>query len=210
LYGVYDTGRAIVYLYPPGPGAGRWADATLTPTDLSQLKGYINALIPGTAQLSNKTTDGMSAWVSDSSDTVATAWYDGKPHTVTGTPNLAAFTGRRLVEQSRYDALAQIGNLLQSRGASAPDYTPTGVALYTQRESNPIASVPWPALPLDTFGEPRATENARCGVVTGDDMSAVTAALAGGAKDWSSGGSVYLVQAQPLLPGQSTCQDAFP
>ena len=42
LYGVYDTGRAIVHLYLPGPSAGRWADVALTPADLSRLKGYIN------------------------------------------------------------------------------------------------------------------------------------------------------------------------
>src|SRR5205085_2722938 len=120
-------------------------------------------------------------------------------------PNVIGFVDiSKFVERARFDALGQIGKLLRSRGASAPDYAPTGVALLVQKLADSNEGVPWTAMPLETFGEPFATINVRCGIVTGPDAAAVTA-LVQQPHVWSSGGGVYHVEARPLLPGDTTC-----
>ncbi|MDQ3870174.1 MAG: hypothetical protein M3301_00985 [Chloroflexota bacterium] len=66
----------------------------------------------------------------------------------------------------------------------------------------------WPlAGPLGTFGAPRAHGSARCGVVSGQDLAAVSGAL--GASNqltfWRSDGRTYRLAVRPLLPDEHGC-----
>jgi hypothetical protein len=207
---VYETGRAIVHAAP-----NRWADVALAPDDLSQLKGFVDTLQSGAAAISIALTDGHPLPASDNPTTSITAWYDGKPLTVTTkVGHLQPDVLARTVDRTRLEAFDQLDKLLQSHASSAPNYSPDGIAVIaTKVDNNPLSSIPtlpWPSAPLEQLGEPFLTANARCGVVTGPDVLAVmTAISAPQAHSWSSGGGEYVVEAQPLLPGQSTCQDAL-
>jgi hypothetical protein len=209
-YIVYDTGRAIVGLYDSAAGV-HWADVSLAPADLSQLKRLIDTLIPGGARLSTQRTDGTTFGVSDVGDISATAWYDGVPHAVSAVNVLGFIDTTKLIERARFDALSDLGKLVQSRASVAPDYAPDGLALVSFSVSDDITLPQWPSMALDTFGEPFNGPKARCGVVTGPDIAVVrTAVWTPQPHLWTSGSGAYNVEAQPLLPGQTSCHDAYP
>jgi len=93
------------------------------------------------------------------------------------------------------------------------EYVPSAMRVYVQpyRPDPELAQDPiaWPLEPgLDAFGEPaEALPEARCGVVSGDDLSLLLADArqANQLTPWTSGESEYGLMFRPLLPDEHGC-----
>jgi len=111
----------------------------------------------------------------------------------------------------------QLGDLdtLVPAGSLGPDHTYEGtsarlyVAPYQPDAQLPQTPVVWPLdAPLAGFGAPAsAMGDARCGVVNGDDWTAVRplAAQADQLTPWTSDGKRYAITFRPLLPDETGC-----
>jgi hypothetical protein len=199
---ILESGRAIVASQPGG--STRFADVMLSAADRDKVVALMKTLIPGAPQLLGK------VHVSDGSGFAATAWYEGEPFTVTGS-TMDSYSGTS--DGPRYDALESIDSLVRQRAIGAPEYAPAAIALATQKVTYALPSQPspWPLMPLDTLGQPSdPSGQMRCGIVTGEQLTSLMKAVYPvAASSWSSAGEVYFVSVLPLVPGQTTCQDAF-
>ena len=100
-------------------------------------------------------------------------------------------------------------------GVSGPTpYTPSELAVFvlgSAEDSAPGTPAVWPLGDLGSAGEPVdwPTKTARCLVLSGDDVTAVTSAAAGTSVvgPWRSGDGVWAVTLRPLLPDEHSCAD---
>lgn len=100
-------------------------------------------------------------------------------------------------------------------GVSGPTpYTPSELAVFvlgTADDSTPGTPVAWPLGDLGSAGAPVdwPTNSARCLVLSGDDVTAVTTAAAGATVvgPWRSGDGLWAVALRPLLPDEHSCAD---
>jgi hypothetical protein len=104
---------------------------------------------------------------------------------------------------------------LVPEGSIGPEepYVPTEMRVfvlpYRGEPELPQQPVEWPvAGSLETFGEPiDVPEDARCGVVSGEDLAGVlgAAATANQLTPWTSDGAEYQLIFRPLLPDEHGC-----
>ena len=162
--------------------------------------------------------------VADAATTVFVLQADGQTHRVSayalgmegsqqpGQPD--AMWAMRRALQHLVERLGDLDTLVPA-GSLGPDhpYEATSarlfVAPYQPDAQLPQAPVAWPLeSPLAGFGatEP-AMGDATCGMVTGDDWSAVQplAEKANQLTPWTSGGKRYAITFRPLLPDETGC-----
>ena len=100
-------------------------------------------------------------------------------------------------------------------GVSGPTpYTPTELAVFvlgTADDSTPGTPAVWPLGDLGSAGAPVdwPTKTARCLVLSGDDVAAVTSAAAETTVvgPWRAGDGLWAVTLRPLLPDEHSCAD---
>ena len=100
-------------------------------------------------------------------------------------------------------------------GVSGPTpYTPTELAVFvlgTADDSAPGTPAVWPLGDLGSAGTPVdwPTKTARCLVLSGDDVAAVTSAAGGTSVvgPWRAGDGLWAVTLRPLLPDEHSCAD---
>jgi hypothetical protein len=163
--------------------------------------------------------------IADATTTVFTTSADGTTTVVSayaldvGEPSGTCGNGKDAEARAKLAAfqakLTDLGSWLPSGsvGTERP-YDPTEMRVYVlpyQGDADlPQDPIDWPLEPsLDAFGEPvrNAPAHTRCGVVTGEDLTALLAAAgkANALTPWTSGGTEYHLILRPLLPDEHTC-----
>lgn len=223
-YNLYADGTLItqgpqIEIYPP-PALPAMTHQRISPDGVQQLlEAAADAgLTDGDASYEN-------ALVADAPTTTIVVTEDGSTSTTQvyalGFPpgdqdSLPADQREELAKIETFVNQATSPTTFLPEGSVGPEeaFTPTGLVLtvwpYGQAPDPNLEqpAQPWPLeAPLAAFGEPIVESDMRCGVVTGEDLSAVWAAAEGAntLTPWTSDGDDFTVVFRPLLPHETGC-----
>jgi hypothetical protein len=218
---LYADGRALV----GAPGQNTWwmTEGVLRRDEFRRARG-----LAGQVLASDTIRLPPNVGVADGPAERLLGWSNGKVlHTSTGVrlmPNLS--TGSP--DRARIDAMdalvALVSGAVTARGQP---YGPTSLALFTEPTRPSDSMARWPGPSLDAFGDhigsPDLTSrtvpivqpqliptDVRCGLI-GDLRSTLLPSLLGADRSrvWSTSSGAFEVLVRPLLPHESTCEQAF-